>query len=231
MNKLPSRLMDDAVEAFASLPGIGRKTALRLVLHLMRRDQEGVERFGQALLRLRREIRFCRVCHNAADAELCGICANPARNRGLVCVVENIRDLLAIEQTGQYAGRYHVLGGVISPLEGVGPEQLAVESLLERARSGEMTEVILAVPPTVEGDTTMYYLSRRLEPLGIRVTAIARGVSFGGDLEYVDELTLARSIATRRPYHSGDDGGGSTHPADGDSSGGPSLENPEKPLR
>ncbi len=198
--------MDDAVDAFASLPGIGRKTALRLVLHLLRRETAEVERFGEAVARMRREIRFCRVCRNASDEELCSVCANPSRNKGLVCVVENIRDLLAIEQTGQYHGRYHVLGGVISPIDGIGPEQLETASLLERAKAGEIREAIMAVSPTIEGDTTIYYLSNRLEPYGIRVSTIARGVSFGGDLEYVDELTLARSIATRRPYHQAGEG-------------------------
>jgi len=205
---LPSRLMEDAVEAFASLPGIGRKTALRMVLHLLRRDAADVDRFGAAVVRLRREIRFCQTCRNASDSELCSICANPSRNKGMVCVVENIRDLLAIEQTGQYHGRYHVLGGVISPIDGIGPDQLEIASLLERAKSGEIREAIMAVPPTIEGDTTIYYLSNRLEPLGVNVSTIARGVSFGGDLEYVDELTLARSIATRRPYtHAADQAG------------------------
>jgi recombination protein RecR len=197
---LPSRLLDDAVEAFAGLPGIGRKTALRLVLHLLRRPEEEVSAFGEAVARMRREIRFCRVCRNASDADTCAVCANAARNNGIVCVVENVRDLLAIEQTGQFSGRYHVLGGVISPLDGVGPEQLAIEALDARARNGEIREALMALPPTIEGDTTIHYLARRLERHGVPVTLLARGVSFGGDLEYVDELTLARSIATRRPY-------------------------------
>ncbi len=197
---LPSRLMDEAVEAFASLPGIGRKTALRLVLHLLRRDEKEVERFGEAITRMRRDVQFCRTCRNVSDTEICSVCANPTRNNGLVCVVENIRDLLAIEQTGQYHGRYHVLGGVISPIDGIGPEQLEIEGLLERARTAEFKEAIMALPPTIEGDTTIFYLSRRLQPFNISISTIARGVSFGGDLEYVDELTLARSIVTRRPY-------------------------------
>ena len=197
---LPSRLLEDAVEAFASLPGIGRKTALRLVLHMLRRDQEEVDRFSSAVSRMRREIKFCKVCRNVADDDLCAICANHARQNGVVCVVENLRDLLAIEYTGQYRGRYHILGGVISPIDGVGPEDLEVESLIARAKSGEMKEVIMALSPTIEGDTTIYYLSNRLKPEGVEVTALARGVSFGGDLEYVDEVTLARSIAMRTKY-------------------------------
>ena len=197
---LPSRLLDDAVEAFASLPGIGRKTALRLVLHMLQRDPESVQEFGEAVVRMRRDIRFCRICRNVSDHETCSICDNPARAKGLICVVENIRDLLAIEQTGQFSGRYHVLGGVISPLDGIGPEQLAIDALELRADTGEFTEALMALPPTIEGDTTIHYLARRLESKGIGVTLLARGVAFGGDLEYVDELTLSRSIATRRPY-------------------------------
>ena len=149
---------------------------------------------------MRQQVKFCNVCRNASDEEVCGICASATRNTGTVCIVENVRDLLAIEQTGQYAGRYHVLGGVISPMDGVGPEQLEVERLVERARTGEVTEALMALAPTIEGDTTIYYLSGRLKEFGIPITTLARGVSFGGDLEYVDELTLARSIATRRPY-------------------------------
>lgn len=205
---LPSRLLDDAVEAFAGLPGIGRKTALRLVLHLLRRPEADASAFGQAISRMRSEIRFCGVCGNASDHDTCTICSNPARNTGVVCIVENLRDLLAIEHTGQFSGRYHILGGVVSPLDGVGPEQLAVESLEERARAGEIREALMALPPTIEGDTTIHYLAKRLEGHNIPVTLLARGVSFGGDLEYVDELTLARSIATRRPYAA--DGGGAS---------------------
>lgn len=199
---LPSRLLEDAVEAFASLPGIGRKTALRLVLHMLRKEQEEVDRFSSAVSRMRREIKFCKICRNVCDrdSDICGICANHSRSNGVVCVVENLRDLLAIEYTGQYRGRYHILGGVISPIDGVGPEDLEVESLIDRAKSGEMKEVIMALSPTIEGDTTIYYLSNRLKPQGVEVTALARGVSFGGDLEYVDEVTLARSIAMRTKY-------------------------------
>jgi recombination protein RecR len=197
---LPSQLLQEAVDAFASLPGIGRKTALRLVLHLLRRDPQESERISHAISRMRQGVRFCQVCRNASDEAICNICSNPARKTGLVCVVENLRDLLAIEQTGQYAGRYHVLGGVISPIDGIGPENLEIESLLQRAQEKEFNEVLMALSPTIEGDTTVFYLSSRLEELGIKVTTLARGVSFGGDLEYVDEMTLARSIAARLPY-------------------------------
>lgn len=197
---LPSKLMEDAVDAFASLPGIGRKTALRLVLHMLRREPEDVAHFGAAISRMRSEIKFCKTCRNASDTDICGICANHGRANGLVCIVENVRDLLAIEQTGQFGGRYHVLGGIISPIDGIGPEQLEIESLEQRASSGEIKEAIMALPPTIEGDTTIFYLSGKLEAHKVKVSTIARGVAFGGDLEYVDELTLGRSIATRLPY-------------------------------
>jgi recombination protein RecR len=195
-----SKLIEKAVEAFASLPGIGRKTALRLVLHLLKQDKTVTEQFTAALQQLREGIRECRVCHNLADAEVCNICADQRRDRALVCVVENIRDLMAIEETGQYRGLYHVLGGIISPIEGVGPADLNIDSLLERVPREAVKEVIMAISPNIEGETTIYYLSKKLQPLGVQVSAIARGVSFGGDLEYADELTLGRSIVARVPY-------------------------------
>lgn len=195
-----SKLIEKAVEAFASLPGIGRKTALRLVLHLLKQDKSVTEQFASALVAMREGIRDCRVCHNLADAEVCQICADPRRDRALVCVVENIRDLMAIEDTGQYRGLYHVLGGIISPIEGVGPADLNIDSLLDRVQAGEIKEVIMAISPSIEGETTVYYLSKKLQPSGVLVSAIARGVSFGGDLEYADELTLGRSIVARIPY-------------------------------
>ncbi len=185
---------------FEKLPGIGKKTALRLVLHLLKQDVATTEHFGEAIMRMRREIRFCKNCHNIADHELCSICENPKRNQSLVCVVENIRDVIAIESTNQYNGLYHVLGGVISPLEGIGPEELNIDSLGERCRHGEVKEVIMALNPTIEGDTTIFYLSKKLQSLPVKITSIARGISFGGELEYVDDITLARSIATRMPY-------------------------------
>lgn len=195
-----SKLIERAVEAFASLPGIGRKTALRLVLHMLKQDKTTTEQFAAALTAMREGIRECRQCHNLSDDELCQICTNPRRDRSLVCVVENIRDLMAIEDTSQFRGLYHVLGGIISPIEGVGPADLNIESLEARAKQGEIKEAIMAISPTIEGETTIFYISKKLQPLGIQVSAIARGVSFGGDLEYADELTLGRSIVTRTPY-------------------------------
>ena len=198
----PSKLIEQAVNAFEKLPGIGKKTALRLVLHLLNKDVTAVEQFGDAIVSMRKEIRFCKDCHNIADHDLCGICENPKRNRSLLCVVENIRDVIAIESTNQYNGLYHVLGGVISPMEGIGPEELTIASLIERCGKGEVKEVIMALNPTIEGDTTIFYLSKKLQSLPVKITSIARGISFGGELEYVDDVTLARSIATRLPYES-----------------------------
>lgn len=195
-----SKLIEKAVEAFASLPGIGRKTALRLVLHLLKQDKSKTEQFAAALTAMREGIRECRLCHNLSDDELCQICADPRRDHSLVCVVENIRDLMAIEETSQYRGLYHVLGGIISPIEGIGPSDLNIDSLTERARQGEIREAIMAISPTIEGETTIFYLSKKLQPMGVQVSTIARGVSFGGDLEYADELTLGRSIVARMPY-------------------------------
>ena len=196
---MSSRLIDSAVQAFSSLPGIGRKTAMRLTLHLLHAGPEATERFAEALVQMRRNIRFCADCHNVSDAERCSVCISPRRNRALVCVVENIRDLLAIENTGQFNGLYHVLGGVISPLDNIGPRELNIDSLLRRAAQGEIQEVVMALNPTIEGDTTVYYLGKQLRPYGIQLSNIARGVSFGGELEYADELTLGRSIVGRTP--------------------------------
>ncbi|MBK9339110.1 MAG: recombination protein RecR [Lewinellaceae bacterium] len=195
-----SKLIEKSVEAFAALPGIGRKTALRLVLHLLKQDKSVTEQFASAVVAMRSGIRECRICHNLADEDVCQICADTRRDRSLVCVVENIRDLMAIEDTGQYRGLYHVLGGIISPIEGIGPADLTVDALLERVGEGHLKEVIMAISPTIEGETTVYYLSKKLQPSGVVVSAIARGVSFGGDLEYADELTLGRSIVARVPY-------------------------------
>ena len=196
----PSKLIEDAVNEFAKLPGIGKKTALRLVLHLLKQSPEAVEGFGTAVVDMRQKICFCKSCHNVADHAVCNICANPARDHSTVCVVENIRDVLAIENTGQYRGIYHVLGGVISPIDGIGPDNLKIESLVKKVQSGEVREIIMALNPTMEGDTTIFYISKRLNEFEVNITSIARGVAFGGELEYVDELTLARSIATRMPY-------------------------------
>jgi recombination protein RecR len=196
----PSKLIEEAVTEFEKLPGIGKKTALRLVLYLLKQDTATVEQFTRAVDRMRKEIRFCNVCHNISDQELCSICANARRDHALICVVETIRDVIAIESTNQYPGLYHVLGGVISPMEGVGPDDLKIESLIRRCTSGNVKEVIMALNPTIEGDTTIFYISKKLQGLPVKITSIARGVSFGGELEYVDDVTLARSIVTRMPY-------------------------------
>ncbi|MCB9344910.1 MAG: recombination mediator RecR [Saprospiraceae bacterium] len=195
-----SKLIEKAVEAFATLPGIGRKTALRLVLHLLKQDKQTTEQFATALTAMRDGIQECKSCHNFSDAELCHICTDPRRDKSLVCVVENVRDLMAIEDTSQYRGLYHILGGIISPIEGIGPSDLNIDSLAERVAAGEIKEAIMAISPTIEGETTIYYLTKKLQPLGVQVSAIARGVSFGGDLEYADEVTLGRSIVARMPY-------------------------------
>ena len=195
-----SKLIEEAVEAFAGLPSIGKKTALRLVLHLVSRDGHETREFAQKLLKMRADVQECRRCHNISDDEICSICLDPRRDSSLICVVEGIRDVMAIESTGQYTGLYHVLGGVISPIEGIGPEQLTVEDLMNRARRPETQEIIMAISPTIEGDTTIFYLSKQLRDTGVKVSTIARGISFGGELEYADEMTLGRSIATRREY-------------------------------
>lgn len=198
--KFPSKLIEDAVTEFSKLPGVGKKTALRLVLHLLKQEEKTVELFGQTIVKMRTDIQFCQSCHNISDTKICGICSNQGRNQSLVCIVEGIRDVIAIENTHQYTGVYHVLGGVISPIDGIGPEQLNIESLLERIKKGAIKEVVMALNPTMEGDTTIFYISKRLKDVDVKITTLARGVAFGGELEYVDELTLARSIATRRPY-------------------------------
>ena len=196
-----SKLIEKAVEAFATLPGIGRKTALRLVLHLLKQDKSVTEQFTTALVAMREGLRECRICHNLSDEDVCQICADARRDRSIVCVVESVRDLMAIEDTGQYRGLYHLLGGIISPIEGIGPADLNIDSLMLRLQEGTVREVVMAISPTIEGETTVYYLSKKLQPLGVQVSVIARGVSFGGDLEYADELTLGRSIAARLPYN------------------------------
>ncbi len=195
-----SKLIANAVAEFTKLPGIGEKTALRLVLHLLKQDNEKVQFFGEAITRMRSEIKFCRTCHNVSDHDQCEICGNPHRDHSTVCLVESIRDVIAIENTNIYRGVYHILGGVISPIDGIGPDKLNIESLLNRVRAGEVKEVIMAISPTIEGDTTIFYVSKKLKEYGVKITTIARGISFGGELEYADEMTLARSIATRLPY-------------------------------
>jgi recombination protein RecR len=197
-----SSLLENAVNEFAKLPGIGRKTALRLVLHLLKQDESFVKNFGEIVARMRSEIRFCQRCFNVADADICSICANSMRKQEMICVVETIRDVIAIESTQQYNGIYHVLGGVISPLDGVGPDQLNIEPLVTRVQKEKTEELIFALSPNIQGDTTIYYIQKKLQPLNIRVTTISRGIAFGGELEYADELTLARSITNRLPVES-----------------------------
>ena len=194
-----SSLLENAVNEFARLPGIGKKTALRLVLHLLKQDADTVTGFGENIIKMRQEIKFCQRCYNVADADICSICANSMRKQDMICVVENIRDVIAIESTQQYNGTYHVLGGVISPLDGVGPDQLNIESLVNRVQKENISELIFALSPNIQGDTTIYYLQKKLQSLPIRITTIARGIAFGGELEYADEMTLARSITNRLP--------------------------------
>ncbi|WP_310395107.1 recombination mediator RecR [Hymenobacter sp.] len=198
--EFPSKLIENAVGELARLPGIGRKTALRLALHLLKAEMDTTATLAEALAKMRFEITYCRTCHSISDAEECGICANKLRDHSLVCVVSDVRDVIAIENTGQYKGVYHVLGGVISPIEGVGPSDLHIDSLVERAgaEGSELREVILAISPTMEGDTTAFYLSRRLRDLpNVHISTIARGIPVGGELEYADEITLGRSIVER----------------------------------
>lgn len=195
-----SKLLENAVSEFAKLPGVGPKTALRLVLHLLNQDKEDVERFGSSITKLRNNIQFCRVCHNIADEPVCEICTSNRRDHSTICIVEDTRDVMAIENTNQFNGVYHVLGGLISPMDGVGPSDLEIDSLVTRAASGDVKEVIFALSATMEGDTTIFYLNKRLKDYNISISTIARGIAFGGELEYVDEITLGRSIATRVPY-------------------------------
>jgi recombination protein RecR len=196
-----SALLETAVNEFAKLPGIGKKTALRLVLHLLKEDTEDVQHFSDVIARMRSEIKFCQRCHNVADADICSICANSMRKKDVICVVENIRDVIALESTQQFNGTYHVLGGVISPLDGIGPSQLNIETLIHRTQKEEIAEIIFALSPTIQGDTTIYYIQKKLSA-NTKVTTIARGIAFGGELEYADEMTLARSLQNRQPIES-----------------------------
>lgn len=195
-----SKLLENAVDEFGRLPGIGNKTALRLVLHLLKQSDNEVYRFTQALNTLKEKIQSCKECYNISDEAVCDICLSLKRDKGIICVVEDTRDIMAIENTNQYQGVYHVLGGLISPMDGVGPSDLKIEGLLERLRKNEVREVILALSATMEGDTTIFYLYRKLKDFNIQISTIARGIAFGGELEYVDEITLGRSIQTRIPY-------------------------------
>ncbi|MCC6753204.1 MAG: recombination protein RecR [Saprospiraceae bacterium] len=199
MNQL-SRVLEDAVDAFSSLPGIGRKTAMRLALHLAQGDREKPKAFAQTLLKLANDLRTCRNCHAFSDSDLCAICSNPGRDPSLLCIVESVRDVIAIEEIQSFKGHYFVLGGLISPLDGIGPEQLKFSALFDKLRSGTIRELILAIRPTIEGDTTAYYLHRNLPDPNVSVTMLARGVSWGSELEFADELTLSRSLSNRTPY-------------------------------
>ncbi|MEI7472254.1 MAG: recombination mediator RecR [Ferruginibacter sp.] len=194
-----STLLENAVNEFAKLPGIGKKTALRLVLHLIKQNEKEVRFFSESIAKMRAEIKFCSRCHNISDKELCNICSNTLRKQEILCVVETIRDVIAIESTQQFNGIYHVLGGVISPLDGVGPEQLQIDSLIERVQLEKCNEIIFALSPTIQGDTTIYYISKKLKGVPVKITTIARGIAFGGELEFADEMTLAKSISNRIP--------------------------------
>ena len=195
-----STLLDAAVNEFAKLPGIGRKTALRLVLHILRQDVQQAHLLGEAIIKLREEVKYCRVCHNISEHDVCEVCSNPMRDHSVICVVENVKDVMSIENTRSHNGVYHVLGGLISPMDGVGPGDIEIETLAERVAQGGVTEVILALSATMEGDTTAFYIFRRLAPTGVKVSVIARGVQVGNEIEYTDELTLGRSIMNRTPF-------------------------------
>ena len=196
-----SALLENAVNEFAKLPGIGKKTALRVVLHLLRQEKFSVENFGNAIIKLRKEIKYCHVCHNISDSDTCSLCSDPNRDDSIICVVENIKEVMVIENTHQFKGRYHVLGGVISPMDGIGPSDLEIDSLVKRVSEGGIQEIILALSATMEGDTTNFYIFRKLAPYNIKISILARGVSVGDELEYTDEITLGRSIINRMPFN------------------------------
>ena len=201
---LPSKILQEAVDQLSTLPGVGKRSALRYALHLVRSEEHEVRDLSEALLRLKTDLRRCRYCHNLSDTEVCPVCSSEKRQKGIVCVVENVQDVMAIENTQQYRGLYHVLGGVISPIDGIGPQDLEIASLLHRIQTADpapVDEIILALPTTMEGDTTNFYINRQLQPLGVRVTTLARGVAVGDSLEYADEITLGRSIVGRIPFN------------------------------
>lgn len=200
--KFPSKLLENAVNEFSKLPGIGRKTALRLVLHLLKQESNEVELFGNSLIQLRNEVKHCKICHNISDTDVCHLCSQPGRTSEIICVVENIRDVMAIENTRQFNGLYHVLGGIISPMDGISPSDLEINSLLERVRDGNVEEVILALSTTMEGDTTNFFIFKKLKGFNVKVSTLARGVSIGDELEYADEITLGRSIKNRMDFES-----------------------------
>lgn len=197
---LSSKLLENAVHSFASLPGIGKKSALRLALHLLNSNTEQVDEFCESISKMRKHIKFCKTCHNISDDETCNICASHKRSKATICVVEGIKDIMAIENTQHYNGMYHVLGGLISPIEGISPSHLNIQSLIDRIQKEETEELIMALSPSIEGDTTIFYISKQLKDTNVKITTISRGVSFGGELEYADELTLGRSIVSRVPY-------------------------------
>ena len=200
MQQYPSQLLERAVESFSQLPGVGRKTALRLVLYLLRQSTEDVDSFADAITRVKHDVKYCKVCHNISDTDICSICSDPRRDASVVCVVENIQDVMAIENTQQFHGLYHVLGGIISPMDGIGPNDLEIESLVKRVEEGKVKEIILALASTMEGDTTNFYISRKLKDKQVKLSVIARGISVGDELEYTDEVTLGRSILNRTPF-------------------------------
>lgn len=202
MNSYSSKLLEEAVNELSRLPGVGRKSALRLALHLLKQDKANVENFGRSIIRMRNEILYCKQCHNISDSELCEICANPKRNPNIICVVEDIRDVMAIENTSQFTGLYHVLGGIISPMDGIGPQDLTINSLVDRVKNENIKEVVMALSTTIEGDTTNFYIYKKLKEFEIEISTIARGISIGDELEYADEITLGRSIINRTPYSS-----------------------------
>lgn len=201
IQKYPSILLENAVNEFAKLPGVGRKTALRLVLHMLRQDNKTVENFSSAILTLKNEVKYCQSCYNISDADICPICANIGREKSIVCVVENIKEVMAIENTSQFKGLYHVLGGIISPIDGIGPGDLQIDSLVKRVSEGHIKEIILALSTTMEGDTTNFYIYKKLAPYNIKVSMIARGISIGDEIEYADEVTLGRSIINRTLFN------------------------------
>ena len=200
MERYPSSLLEKAVGEISRLPGIGRKTALRLALHLLRQDTDTADSLAEAIIRLRHDVKYCKVCHNISDTDVCTMCSDHSRDTSVICVVENVQDVMAIENTQQFHGLYHVLGGIISPMDGIGPKDIEIDSLLERMAPEAIQEVILALPSTMEGDTTNFYIYRRLQPSGVRVSQIARGIAIGGEIEYTDELTLGRSILNRTEF-------------------------------
>jgi len=200
VNSYSSKLVENAVNELAKLPGIGKKTALRLTLHLIKQDLSEVEALSKSILRMRDEIKFCKNCHNISDSDICEICANPKRNHSIICIVEDIRDVMAIENTAQYKGIYHILGGIISPMDGVGPNELNIKSLINKVAQGNINEIIMALSTTIEGDTTIFYIYKKIKDFSVNITTIARGVAIGDELEYTDEITLGRSIINRTPY-------------------------------